>query len=164
MCHTLRSCAVSSVILYSFMSSLMLSSHLFLGLPLLFFPCTCIFSIFLVVIPPLRSLRHGHTISVFSVWGMLSFVRYWPLSRRLHSWCGPSWSVVHSFCLSSSLTAQHSDPYLLNWTCKIKLIRYDAEWEDNASKCVFVPALIYILSSGYCLKINQLTISIMSLK
>ena len=33
MCHILRFCAMSSVILNSFMSSLMLSSHLFLGLP-----------------------------------------------------------------------------------------------------------------------------------
>ena len=38
MCHTLRSSAMSSVILYSFMASLMSSSHLFLGLPPLLFP------------------------------------------------------------------------------------------------------------------------------
>ena len=52
MCHTLRFCAMSFVIWYSFMSYLMLSSHLFLGLPLLLFPCTCMFNIFLVVSSP----------------------------------------------------------------------------------------------------------------
>ena len=51
-CHTLRFCAMSFVISQSFMSSLMLSSHLFLGLPLLPFPCTCMFNIFLVVSSP----------------------------------------------------------------------------------------------------------------
>ena len=37
MCHTPRFCAMSSVILYYFMSSLMLSNHLLLGLPVFSF-------------------------------------------------------------------------------------------------------------------------------
>ena len=41
--------AISSVILYSFMFSLMISSHRFLGLPLLMFPCTYIVIIVLVL-------------------------------------------------------------------------------------------------------------------
>ena len=57
MCHTLRFCAMSFIMLYSFMSSLMLSSHLFLGLPLLLFPSTCMFNIFLVVSSPFFSFQ-----------------------------------------------------------------------------------------------------------
>ena len=52
MCHRLRFCTISSVILYYFMSSLMLSSHLFLGLPLLPLPCTCMFNILLLLSSP----------------------------------------------------------------------------------------------------------------
>ena len=51
MCHTLRFCAISFVILYSFMASLMLSSHLFFGLPLLF-PYSSMFIIVLLVSSP----------------------------------------------------------------------------------------------------------------
>ena len=42
MCRRLRFSAIFSVILYSFVSFLMLSSHYFLGLHLLLFPCTCL--------------------------------------------------------------------------------------------------------------------------
>ena len=49
MCHTLRFCAIFSGILCYFMSSLMLSRHLLVGLRLLIFPCTCMSNIFLVV-------------------------------------------------------------------------------------------------------------------
>ena len=52
---TLQFAAISSVILYSFMSSVMLSSYLFLGISRLLFPCTCMFTIFLVASPPLVS-------------------------------------------------------------------------------------------------------------
>ena len=38
MCHTLRFSAISSVLLYSFMPSLMLCSHSFLGFPFFPFP------------------------------------------------------------------------------------------------------------------------------
>ena len=48
--------AISSVILYSFMSSLMLSSHIFLGLPLLLFPCTCITTIYMSVFVCCRTM------------------------------------------------------------------------------------------------------------
>ena len=51
-CHILRFCAMSSDNWYSFMSPLMLSCHLFLGLYFLPFPCTCISNIFLVVSSP----------------------------------------------------------------------------------------------------------------
>ena len=43
MCHTLRFCAISSVILYYLMSSRLLSSHFFLGFLLHLLPCTCMF-------------------------------------------------------------------------------------------------------------------------
>ena len=49
-CHTLRFHAISSVILYHFMSCLLLCSHLFLGLPFLIFPYTCMV-IFSVIFP-----------------------------------------------------------------------------------------------------------------
>ena len=52
MCHILPVAAISSVILDSFMCSLIVSSHLYLGRHVLLFPCTCIVSIFLVVSPP----------------------------------------------------------------------------------------------------------------
>ena len=71
-CQTLRFCATSSVIFYSFMSSLMLSSHLFLCLPTLLFPCTCMFNIFLVVSSP--SLLD---MAVVSFWGRFSLVQCW---------------------------------------------------------------------------------------
>ena len=63
MCYALRFCAMQFVTLYSFMASLMLSSHLFVDLPLLLFPCTCMFNIFLVVSSP-------------------SFLNTWPYHRR----------------------------------------------------------------------------------
>ena len=61
MCHTLRFSVISSVILYSFMSSLILSSHLLFGISLIFL-CTCIVSILLVV-SFLPSLSCSHTIA-----------------------------------------------------------------------------------------------------
>ena len=61
MCHTLQCCVMSSVILYSFM---ILSNHLFLGLPLLLFPCTCITSSWWY--PPLSSLTRGHVLTFLS--------------------------------------------------------------------------------------------------
>ena len=59
MCHTLLCCVMSSVILYSFM---ILSNHLFLGFPLLLFPCTCITSSWWY--PPLSSLTRGHVFNL----------------------------------------------------------------------------------------------------
>ena len=53
-----------TVILYSFMLSLMVSSHLFLGLPLFsFFPASAKFSSYWWY-PSLHSLTRGHTIAV----------------------------------------------------------------------------------------------------
>ena len=59
MCHRLRFCAKSSVILYTFMSSFMSSSHLFLGLSFFPFPAKLWYH-------PIPFLTRGHTISVAS--------------------------------------------------------------------------------------------------
>ena len=71
MCQTLRFHAMSFVILYSFMSSLMLSSHLFLGLPFVSFPALACLT-YSWWYPPqflhsfLKFLTTDHTISVVS--------------------------------------------------------------------------------------------------
>ena len=70
MCHTLRFCAMPFVIFYYFMSSLILSSHLFFfSIPALAYLTSywCCRS--------LPSVSRNHTISVVSFWRRLSLVR-----------------------------------------------------------------------------------------
>ena len=58
MCHTLRFCAIYSVLLYYFMSSQMPSSHLFLGIPFFSFSApACLTSSWWY--PPLPFLTRG---------------------------------------------------------------------------------------------------------
>ena len=106
---------------YSFMSSRMLSSHVFLG-PLLF-PCTRMFNIFLVVSSPsflntwpyhlshlfLRKVVIG---SMFVSLQMSSFLMWSFLVLPL-AHLSILISVVCSFCVSYFFTAQHSDPYII---------------------------------------------------
>ena len=119
MCHTLRFCATSFVILYYFMSSLMLFNHLVLGLHIVSLSLHSMFSTFLVVSSPsfldrwayhlsrlfLRMVVIGSMVaslqkSPFLMWSFLPLAH---LSILI--------SVVYRFCVSFHFTAQQSYPY-----------------------------------------------------
>ena len=125
MCHILQFCAMSSVILYAFMSSLVLSIHHVLGIHLLLFPRTCTFNIFLVVYSPscpntwpchlsrlfLRKVFIG---SMSASLQMSSFLMWYFLVLPLVAQLSILISVVCSLCVSFFLTAtQRSDRYTI---------------------------------------------------
>ena len=106
MCQTLRFSSISSGILYSFVSSLMLPSHVFLGLPFLLFMWPYHLSHFgpreVVIVSMLTSLQ----LSSFSTWTL--FVLPLP-----HLCILSSLSQVCGFWIYFFLIAQHSDLYVI---------------------------------------------------
>ena len=98
------------VFLLSFMSSLMLSCQLFLGLLLLLSPCICMFNILLAV----SSSSFLNTLSSLSEEGchwfnvMLSSFLMWSFLVLPLAHLSILISVVCSFCVSFFLPAQHS--------------------------------------------------------